>query len=227
MRRGYTLPPRRRKRAGALLHGLLPAAGREDALIPPSDVAAGVDVHVAFAFWTQGIRLATRGLFERATVADVAGVRILTLCPDDLLLVLSIHGMMHGWAYLRLVRDIDAVAGHVCDWDVVVARARRARMRRVLHVALLLAHEMIGSRIPERVLAAATADERAAAIAESVPRRLFDPPAVWDPRPWFVSFQDDARGRLRFEARTLIYEWFLKWPWDEWLGRRRLPRESL
>jgi hypothetical protein len=77
------------------------------------------------------------------------------------------------------------------------------------------------------VLAAAAADARAADIAGSVVPRLFNPPVAWDPRPWFLAFQDDARGRLRFETRTLIYEWFLKWPWDEWLGRRRLPRESV
>ena len=182
---------------------------------------------MAFAFWTQGIRLATRQLFARATVVDVAGARIATLSPGDLLLVLSIHGMMHGWSVLRFIRDIAAVADHVREWDAVVARARAARMLRVLHVALLLAHGVMGSRIPPGVLARAASDARAVAIAESVPPRLFNPPAVWDPRPWFLAFQDDARGRLRFETRTLIYEWFLKWPWDEWLGRRRMPRESL
>ena len=227
MAQGYTLPPRRRRRGGALLHGLYPGAGRDDTLFAPRPDLAAVDVHVAFAFWTHGVRLDTRALFARSVSVDVAGVRVATLCPEDLLLILSIHGMMHGWSFLRHIGDIDAVTGHVADWNAVVSRARAARIQRVLHVALLLSHDLLGSRIPARVLAAAAADTHAVAIARSVPPRLFDPPAVWDPHPWFLSLQDNARGRLRFQARTLIYEWFLKWPWDEWLGRRRLPQESV
>jgi hypothetical protein len=223
MAQGYTLPPRRRKRGGALLYGLAPGAGRDDTLYPPHDDLAMVDVHVAFAFWTQGVRLDTRAMFAQAITIEISGVRVPTLCADDLLLVLAIHGMMHGWCILRLVRDIDVVASHVADWDAVLSRARAARMRRVLHVALLLAHDLLGTRLPPHVLATAAQDETAGAIAASVPPRLFDPPATWDPYPWFRAHQDTALGRLRYEARTLLYEWFLKWPWDEWLGRRRAP----
>jgi hypothetical protein len=60
-------------------------------------------------------------------------------------------------------------------------------------------------------------------IARGVVTRLFDPPTAWDPRPWFLSFQDDTVARLRFHARDLAYEWILKWPWDQWRGQRRSP----
>ena len=56
--------------------------------------------------------------------------------------------------------------------------------------------------------------------------RLFDEEAQsrpWDPQPWFLSFQSGPRDRARFHLRRLTYEWVLKWPWDEWLGRRRPP----
>lgn len=224
---GYMLPPRRRHRGGSLLHGLVPAAGRDDTLLPPAAPLAAVDVHVGFAYWTQGIRVDTGALFARAVTIDLLGTPVPTLCTDDLLIVLSIHGMMHGWCALRLLTDIDYLAPHVRDWDAAVDRAQSANALRVLSVALLLSHDVLETGIPEHILARASNDPATVQIVQSVRTRLFDPvlPGAgnWDPRPWFLSFQDDAWGRLRFHARDLIYEWFLKWPWDEWLGRRRHP----
>jgi hypothetical protein len=222
---GYTLPPRRRQFVGSLLFGLYAGAGRDDTLRAPNPGLADVDIHVAFAFWTQGIRLDTDAMFERAVTTDVAGESLPTLCPEDLLLVLAIHGMMHGWSRLRLVSDIDAVASRVADWDAVIERARAARMGRTLRVALLIAQEILGTRLPADVFRMAALDDQARAIARTAGARL--PVAIfsgddWDPRPWFVSFLEKPGDRVRFHARRLIYEWFLKWPWDEWLGRRRL-----
>lgn len=220
---GYTLPPRRRHRAGSLLYGLCPAAGREDTLLPGRPGHVPVDVQVAFACWTQGIRLDTGALFDRAITVDVADVPIATLGPDDHLLMLAIHGMVHGWSLLRFVSDIDATAGLVADWDAVVRRARAARMLRALRVALFLARDVLGTTLPAPVLALAERDREAIAVAQGAGARLFAVHAQtgdWDPRPWLLSFQERPADKIRFHTRSLIYEWFLKWPWDEWLGRR-------
>jgi len=69
-------------------------------------------------------------------------------------------------------------------------------------------------------------------IARGAAARMFDVNAAgaeWDTRPWLVSFLDGRRRRLGFQTRDLIYEWFLKewflkWPWDAWLGRRNVTR---
>jgi hypothetical protein len=220
---GYTLPARRRHRCGSLLHGLYPAAGRDDTFLPERPGLAPVDIHVAFAFWTQGIGLDAGALLDRAVSIDVGGTSITTLCLEDLLLVLAIHGMMHGWSALRSVSDIDAVARQIGDWDGVVDRARSARMLRILRVALLLGHDLVGTELPPHIVALAERDGAAVGIAERAAALLFDRPAAreWDPEPWHVAFLDGPRDRIRFHARRLAYEWFLKWPWDEWLGRRR------
>ena len=220
---GYTLPPRTRHRAGSLADGLLPAAGRDDTLMPGQPWQTSVDVHIAFAYWTLGIRLDASALFDRAVTVDVAGHAIATLCPDDLLLVLAIHGMMHGWC-IPQVRERHRCRRRArqrlgrCD-----PRADAARMRRVLRVALLLADELLETTLPAGVAAHAARDPEAVAIAQLAASRMFDAEAAnadWDPRPWQLSFMEGPRDRFRFHTRTLIYEWYLKWPWDEWLGRR-------
>jgi hypothetical protein len=220
---GYTLPARARHRAGSLAHGLFPAAGRDDTMLPGQRWQTTVDVHIAFAYWTLGIQFDTSDLFDRAVTVDVAGQTVATLCPNDLLLVLAIHGMMHGWAWLRFVSDIDACAAQVTDWDEVIRRAESARMSRVLRVALLLAVDVLRTALPADVVSYAAHDSRAIEIAREAAARMFDADAAngeWDPGPWQLSFMEGPRDRFRFHTRTLIYEWYLKWPWDQWLGRR-------
>ncbi len=223
---GYTLPARTRHRTGSLAYGLFPGAGRDDTLLPGQPWQTAVDVHIAFAYWTLGIRLDTNELFDRAVTVDVAGHAVATLCPNDLLLVLAIHGMMHGWAFLRFASDIDAVAAQITDWDDVIRRAESAHMGRVLRVALLLTDRLLGTALPPEVLAWAARDQHAVEIARGAAVRMFEEARSddWDPRPWLLSFLERPRDRFGFYARTHLYEWYLKWPWDEWLGRRSVTR---
>jgi hypothetical protein len=228
---GYVQPPRRNYRGGSLLQGLLPAAGRDETFWPGQPPRVAVDVHVAFAYWTLGMQLRTADLLDRSVTEDLLGHPVRTLCPEDLLLVLTIHGMMHGWGFLRFVADIDAVAGRVIDWQAVVDRAAAARLRRSLRVALLLAHRLMHTRLPEALVQEAEHDQEAAAIVETVSGRLCDP--AWTPPSdighrdaWFLPFHERRIDRLRFHARALCYEWVLKWPWDEWLGRRSHSRDA-
>lgn len=221
---GYLPPPRRRRRAGSLTRGVYPAAGRDDTLWPSQPNRVPVDVHVQFAYWTLGMRLASSDLLDRAVTASVAGQAVRTLCPEDLLLVLAIHGMMHGWGTLRCVADIDATVERVVDWDAVIARAQTARMRRPLWVALLVAHRLMRTELPAAILASASRDAQAMTIVDGVVTRLND--ATWiapvdmgHRDPWFVPFHEHRADRWRFHARALAYEWALKWPWDLWLDR--------
>lgn len=228
---GYVQPPRRSRRAGSLVLGLYPAAGRDETLWPGHRSRVAVDVHMAFAYWTLGMHLRTGDLLDRGVTEDIAGHPVTTLCPEDLLLVLTIHGMMHGWGFLRCVSDIDAVTERVTDWQAVVDRARSARMLRPLWVAVLLALRLMHTECPRAIVESAERDEGAMAIVESTVGRLFDPawtaPAEMGIRDrWFLPFYERPIDRLRFHARALTYEWVLKWPWDEWLGRRYHSRDG-
>jgi hypothetical protein len=225
---GYHLPTAATGSGGSLLHGLIPATGRDDTLLPEQPWHASLDVHVAFAYWTLGIRLDVDALFDRAVTVDLAGHEIATLCADDLILVLAIHGMMHGWYALRPVSDIDAVADHVADWPALVRRAKKAGMSRVLRVALLLAEELCGTVLPPAVAADAHGDAAAEAIARTVTSRLFDPLARDKPfnhHRWLPMFLEGPHRKLGYHLRAAIEMWFLNWPWDEWLGRREARRE--
>lgn len=219
---GYRVPPGA-PRKGSLIHGLLPSAGRDDTLLPTRPGQTSVDVHVAFAHWTMGIRLDVRAMFDRATTVRIAGQTVPTLCPDDLLPVLAIHGMMHGWHALRLVSDIDAVVDCVSDWDAVIRRTEEARMARVLWVALMLAEHLLGTSLPQAVATRAARDTAAMAIVDKAVDRMFDPRAStgsWSHHRWLPLFLDGPSRRFGYHARDVIERGILRQPWHGWLRRR-------
>lgn len=222
---GYALAPRRRHRAGSLLYGLYPPAGRTDVLCSGRQGETDVDVQVGLAEWPHGIQISTSALFDRAITVDVAGQQLPTLCANDALLSMAIHGIQHGWSFLKAASDIDAVAAQVTDWDRVIERARSARMSRVLRVGLLMTGGLLDSSIPDRVLSLAAQDTQAVAVARGAAARLFANPwratVEWGERDWGPSFQEGVFRLIGYHTRKLTYEWMLKWPWDEWLNRRR------
>lgn len=214
---GYRVRPPDPGRCESVLYGRFPSAGRVDELLPSQPWQAQLEVHVAFATWPYRIRCDAHALFDRAITVDVAGHNIPTLCPEDLLPALAIHGMMHSWWPLRLVSDIDAVADQVHNWDDVLRRAEAAGMRRILSVALLLAERLLGTTLPPDVFARASGDRGVRRIVDWASTRMFDAAAdkiSWPTRPWLRTFAPDTvPRRLSFYAMDFAYM-FLKWPWN-------------
>jgi len=116
------------------------------------------------------------GLFERAVTVMVAGRRMKTPSPEDLLLVLAVHAAKHVWRRLIWLCDIAQVLKGNLNWSWIQDRARKFGVERILHVTLLLANRFLATAIPapvENVIgtdraAQVFADEIAAAAARGV-----------------------------------------------------------
>lgn len=116
------------------------------------------------------------GLFERAVTVTVAGRRMKTPSPEDLLLVLAVHAAKHVWGRLIWLCDIAQVLKGNLNWSWIQDRARKFGIERILHVTLLLANRFLATAIPapvENVIgtdraAQVFADEIAAAAARGV-----------------------------------------------------------
>jgi Uncharacterised nucleotidyltransferase len=96
-------------------------------------------------------------LWARAESVSLAGLEMLSLSPDDLVLHLCLHmgcndGFHNG---LRNVCDIDRVVrrrGSAIDWSRLVATARVWRATPIVQVVCRLAHELLASPIPDTAL---------------------------------------------------------------------------
>jgi hypothetical protein len=78
--------------------------------------------------------------------------------PDELLLVLLIHGSKHRWSSLGWVVDVaEALRRGKLDWASIEARARSLRCERRVALGLLLANRLLQAPVPADVLARYTA----------------------------------------------------------------------
>jgi hypothetical protein len=113
------------------------------------------------------------GLFERAVSVTVAGRRMKTPGPEDLLLVLSVHAAKHVWIRLIWLCDIAQILKRKnLNWEWVQARARQYGIERILRVTLLLAERLLGTAIPGPIEKSMLEDSAARAFADSIALRL-------------------------------------------------------
>lgn len=114
-----------------------------------------VDLHWHFARSVFPTGLSADLLFERAT-ANGDGGGSPQLCPEDLLLVLSIHGCKHGptpWPKLKWVGDLAGFLGQHpdFDWDDAFRHYERVRGDRMVLVGLAVAERLLGCELPAPV----------------------------------------------------------------------------
>jgi hypothetical protein len=109
------------------------------------------------------------GLFERAVDVTVAGRRMKTPSPEDLLLVLSIHAAKHVWGRLIWLCDIARIMKREnLNWDWVQSQAHRLGVERILHVTLLLANRLLATEIPTPIKDAVMADRTVLPFVEQI-----------------------------------------------------------
>jgi len=126
----------------------------------------------AFSF-----RLNLEHLWERRECVSLSGKEILTLCPEDLLLILCVHGFKHGWSCLEWVCDIaEWVRSHKekgINWDQLMGQAARLGCDKTLLLGLSLAIDLLGAVVPDDVLKKVKADLTVKSLAAKVVKQMF------------------------------------------------------
>lgn len=146
------------------------------------------------------VDLRTEELLDRAREALLAGKPVLTLSPEDTLLVLCLHAAKHLWMRLIWVCDIaETMRTQSIDYEVVAARAQTLGVARVLGVSLWLANRLLGSAVPKVAEEIAARDSATGIIVGEIAARL-------------------ARGARYDLESTEYFRWILK------LRERRLDR---
>lgn len=146
------------------------------------------------------------GLFERAVSVTVAGRRVKTPSPEDLLLVLSVHAAKHVWGRLIWLRDIAQILRREdLKWDWVQSRARECGIERILHITLLLANRLLGAAIPEPIENSVLSDRAALAFASEIAAGVADEVSYEEEHVSYfrlmMRLRERRADRLRFLAR--------------------------
>ena len=112
----------------------------------------------------------TERLWERLEEVRIGGHLVPSLSPEDMLLVLCIHGYKHLWEQLGWICDVaELIRTHQdMNWEQLMAHAKSLDGERMLFLGLVLASDLLGADPPERVRERAWADPTVKAIAERI-----------------------------------------------------------
>lgn len=113
-------------------------------------------------------------LASRLVPVSVGGHDLLTFAPEDMLVLLCIHGSKDFWERLSWIADVAEFvqANPQLDWDQCLRRAQAWRAQRMLIVGLALAIRLFNLSLPSEILSRVRADSVADCVASQVERRL-------------------------------------------------------
>jgi Uncharacterised nucleotidyltransferase len=182
-----------------------------------------VDLHWRFAPRYFSVDLDPERLWSRRQHVSLGGVSTSAFAPEDLLLILALHGAKHSWSRIEWVCGIAELirATAQLDWPRMAEEAARIGSLRILWLGILLAHELLDAPVPLEIVRRAHTDRRAAALAGAVRCRLiggspYEPGALER-----VVFDCAVRERLADKVRYLIR--FASQPNERDLAWLRLP----
>ncbi|HKW87312.1 MAG TPA: nucleotidyltransferase family protein [Candidatus Acidoferrales bacterium] len=114
-------------------------------------------------------------MIRRATTFPLNGKKVPAFSREDELLMLAVHGAKDFWTRLIWIADIAEVAKlpPPIQWTELFERAEEMRIGRMLRLAIMLAHEIVGLEIPRHVEAVVEKDRVAGMLALAVREQLF------------------------------------------------------
>jgi hypothetical protein len=144
-------------------------------------------------------------LWAQTQIVSLGGRDVRTLSPENLLLVLCVHGAKHRWSRMIWITDVAAVVSNHRDlnWSDVIGEARRMGVERMLLVGLRLASDVAACELPEHV-GRLTDDCATVRLAQDIRTRLATS-ATTDNALQRSLFHLKIRERLRDKIRFGLY----------------------
>lgn len=178
---------------------------------------AVVEIHWAVTPRNYSFPLDTEDLWERLQEVSLGGATIPTLSPEDLLLILCVHGSKHLWHRLAWVCDVAELVQkyEAMDWTQLIERAGSLGGQRMLFLGLFLANTLLGAALPKKVLQLVGDDRKVEILARQVQEWLFEEDESrgvlakgnWDSsqfHPFRVTMRERTRDKLRYCANVAL-----------------------
>jgi len=129
-----------------------------------------VDLHWRLASKGVQFPLDTDEVWSHLAQISLEGRAVPVLGREDLALYLAAHGAKEGWRSLVWVCDFALLLRKhpEIDWEALLERARRAHCSRMLLVACLLAHSLLGAMAPPKLLDMARSNPGVAKLMRQV-----------------------------------------------------------
>ena len=168
-----------------------------------------IEPHWAFAPRTLAIRLDYAAVWDRAREIRFNDHSILSLSPEDELIVLCIHGCKEEWAKLKWVVDVaEFMRSHtLLDWQAIFERASSQGIARIVRIGILLAVELVEIDTPDQVNIWAKQDIKAVLMTEELSEAFFSKDKskldIWKPGYFHRAMRERFRDKMLYLLLTL------------------------
>ncbi len=143
-------------------------------------------------------------LRKRLQPASLGGQKVMTLCPEDLLLFVCVQGARNFWEQLSWICDVSELIGlpGEINWEQLLQAAGRMSCERMFFLGLYLANDLLGALLPEDVARRVRADPVVRLLGAQVRRHLFEdagvPLGTWERWMFRAKMQERPRDRIRY-----------------------------
>ncbi|HMS85000.1 MAG TPA: nucleotidyltransferase family protein [Nitrospira sp.] len=155
--------------------------------------------HPHFAF-----RLDRQEFWERRVEVVIDNRTVPGLAPEDLLIVLCVHGSKHAWEHLKWVCDVaELLRTHrTLDWNSVITRSSAWGCKRLVMMGLSIAHRLLDAPLPDVVVRRIQREVEIEVLSQRMPATLLvdGHEGVWEEQSaaLYFSLKDSWWARWRF-----------------------------
>lgn len=112
-------------------------------------------------------------IWDQLIPVSIDGHQVRGLAPEDLLLILCVHGSKHAWERLKWVADVaELLRAQELNWKRVFSTATKWKCRRMLLLGLELANRLMEIPLPSDVLSEISADQDVTVLARRMPKSV-------------------------------------------------------
>ena len=157
--------------------------------------------------------LSVERLFDHPGTVTLAGRTVPHSRPEDLLLILCVHGCKHFWERLQWICDIARFLRihRDLDWSRLLANAGNAGGRRMVDLGLKVAHDVLRQELPAAIRDQVMGDRVAAKLAAEVSARLFDSlkplEANFGREIFYLGMRERLRDKVRYSIHLMRNRW--------------------
>ncbi len=126
-----------------------------------------------------GFRLDRSAFWNRLKPVTLPVKSVMGLCPEDLLILLCVHGSKHAWEQLKWVCDVAELLRRrpALDWSRVLFQASEWKCRRMVLLGLSMAHYLFDAVLPRSVMHEIEADADISDLVRRMPKQFLKNPS--------------------------------------------------
>jgi putative nucleotidyltransferase-like protein len=181
--------------------------GEKDITLLHEKRGINLEIHWGVTTAEDPFRIPHDSLWSNLETCRVAGRVVRALGPEDLLLVLCVHGAKHRWERLGWLCDVAEIVRcpGMVNWDRALDSAARLGGKRILFLGLTLARELLGAEPAAAVVRAMTVDPVLPSLVHEVKGWIFSEQPVeldlGERERYFMRLREHPTDRFRVALR--------------------------